>query len=127
MRHVLTIFAVENVEPTAAFWEQALAARRSVDVPVYVELTLQCGMRLGLYQRDGFGQNTGEVPAAVPTGALRPTEIYFHTTDLDAAIARLEAAGGRLLSARAVRPWGDEAAYFAGPEGNVMVVATTTT
>ncbi len=35
----------------------------------------------------------------------------------------MERAGGRLLSARAARAWGDEAAYFADPEGNVLVVA----
>jgi len=35
----------------------------------------------------------------------------------------LEAAGARLLSAAAPRDWGDEAAYFADPDGNVLVVA----
>ncbi|MBI2932661.1 MAG: VOC family protein, partial [Planctomycetes bacterium] len=39
------------------------------------------------------------------------------------AIARIEATGARLLSARAPRPWGDEAAYYADPDGNVVVLA----
>ena len=39
------------------------------------------------------------------------------------AIERLVRAGARELSPLAVRPWGDEAAYFADPSGNVLVVA----
>ena len=36
---------------------------------------------------------------------------------------RLTARGARCLSPLAPRPWGDEAAYFEDPDGNVVVVA----
>ena len=42
------------------------------------------------------------------------------------AIARIEAAGGRLLAEASEKPWGDTAAYFADPDGNVIAVATET-
>jgi predicted enzyme related to lactoylglutathione lyase len=61
------------------------------------------------------------VPAQPPRGELAPIELYFHSGDLDAAIARLASAGARPLSPRAPRDWGDEAAYFADPDGNVLV------
>ncbi len=35
----------------------------------------------------------------------------------------LLAAGGRLLSALAPRPWGETVAYYADPDGNVIAVA----
>jgi len=122
-RHVLTILAVENLERAARFYAGAFGWRQVVDAPVYAELELPGGLRLGLYEREAFGRNTGRVPARTPPGELAPTELYFHVDDLADAIARLERAGARPLSARAPRDWGDEAAYFADPDGNVVVVA----
>jgi catechol-2,3-dioxygenase len=37
--------------------------------------------------------------------------------------SHLECAGARRLSPRQQRGWGDEAAYFADPDGNVFAVA----
>lgn len=122
-RHVLTILAVGDLERAVSFYARAFGWRQTVAVPVYAEFALPGGMRLGLYERHGFGRNTGQVPVQVPAGELAPTELYFYVDDLETAIDRLSAAGARLLSARAPRPWGDEAAYFADPEGNVLVVA----
>jgi predicted enzyme related to lactoylglutathione lyase len=41
-------------------------------------------------------------------------------------IARIEAAGGRPLSPLRLREWGETAAWFADPDGNVVAVAGTT-
>jgi uncharacterized glyoxalase superfamily protein PhnB len=38
-------------------------------------------------------------------------------------VERLHSAGARALSPLGPRDWGDEAAYFADPDGNVLVVA----
>ncbi len=123
MRHVLTILAVSELRRAAEFYSRALGWKQTVSVPVYVELEGPGGMRLGVYERSGFGRNTGRVPFRVPPGELAPVELYFHVDDLDAAIARLREAGATELSAKAAREWGDEAAYFADPEGNVVVLA----
>lgn len=125
IRHVLTIVAVEDVARSAAFYEAVLGWPRTADVPVYVELADPAGMRLGVYARAGFGANIGELPGEVADGRVRPAEIYLHTDDLDGAIDRITAAGGRLLSPRAPRPWGDEVAYYADPDGNVLALAAT--
>ncbi len=122
-RHVLTILAVPDLGRSAAFYRSAFGWTQTVDVPVYAEFELPGGMRLGVYQREGFGRNTGRVPVQTPAGELAPSELYFHCDDLSGTIARVEAAGGRLLSPLALRPWGDEAAYFADPDGNVLVLA----
>jgi uncharacterized glyoxalase superfamily protein PhnB len=58
-----------------------------------------------------------------PPGELAPTELYFYADALEATARRLEAAGARLLSPLARRAWGDEAAYYADLDGNVLVVA----
>jgi catechol 2,3-dioxygenase-like lactoylglutathione lyase family enzyme len=122
-RLVLVILAVADVPRALRFYRDAFGWAQAVDVPVYAELALPDGLRLGLYRRDAFASNTGEAPFAPPAGALAPTELYLHVDDVGAAQARLEAAGARRLSDRAPRPWGDEAAYYADPDGNVVVVA----
>lgn len=122
-RHALTILAVEDLQRALAFYSAAFGWPQVVNVPVYAELALPEGMRLGLYQREGFGRNTGRAPARLPPGEIAPTELYFYPDDLEEAIQRLLAAGARKLSELAARDWGDEAAYFADPEGNVLVLA----
>ncbi len=122
-RLALVIVAVGDLSRAVAFWRAAIECTPRVEVPVYVELGLPGGLALGLYERQGFGRNTGQVPVQAEPGAILPTELYFRCDDLDAAIARLEGAGARCLSPRARRDWGDEAAYYADPDGNVVVVA----
>lgn len=122
-RHILTILAVVDLPRARDFYDRAFAWPVDVDVPVYREYLLPGGMRLGLYQREGFARNTGALPTATPAGALTATELYLRVDDLPAAVEALAAAGARLLSPAAPRDWGDEAAYFADPEGNVLVVA----
>ena len=119
----LVILAVRDLPQAVRFYRDALGCPQTVDVPVYVEFELPGGQRLGLYERRAFGLNTGQVPEETPKGALTGTELYFYPDDVLAAIFRLEWAGARKLSALAERGWGDEAAYFADPDGNVLVVA----
>jgi predicted enzyme related to lactoylglutathione lyase len=43
--------------------------------------------------------------------------------DLAAAVERVRRAGGRALSPASARPWGEDVAYFADPDGNVIALA----
>ncbi len=121
--HALTILAASDFELLAVFYAEAFGWPVTVSTPVYIELAIEHGRRLGLYQREGFGRNTGQVPASIPSGELAPVELYLYADDVDGTLARLEGAGARVLSPLAPRAWGDDAAYFADPEGNVVVVA----
>lgn len=123
VRHALTILAVEQLRESVDFYRVAFDWPLEFETPVYVEMRLPGGQRLGLYQREGFGKNTGQVPARIPPGELSPCELYFYADDASAAVERLRKAGARELSPWSTRPWGDEAAYFADPCGNVLVIA----
>ncbi len=123
-RHVLTILAVADLQRSRRFYQDTFGWPARVEVPVYVELALPDGRGLGLYRRENFAHNTGQEPQALPEGAIAGTEVYLHCDDLHAAVARAQRAGGRLLSAAAPREWGDDAAYLADPDGNVVVLAT---
>lgn len=120
---VLTVLAVDDVQRSATFYTTAFRWKVTVDAPTYVELALPGAMRVGLYRRDGFARNTGVPAATVPDGTVSPAEIYLHADDLQATIDRVTPAGGRMLSPLAPRDWGDDAVYFADPDGHVVVVA----
>lgn len=124
-RLALVILAVADVPRARKFYEEAFGWARVVDAPVYVEHALPGGMRVGLYQREGFGHNTGRVPVRVPAGELAPAELYLIVEDLEGAVARASGAGARLLSPAAPRDWGDTVAYLADPDGNVLALART--
>ncbi len=120
---VLHILAVSDLARSAKFYREAFGWRARVEVPVYVEFELPGGGGFGVYQREGFGRNMGQTPFAVPKGELVPHEVYFRVDDLPGAIDRLSKAGARELDALRARDWGDEAAYFADPDGHVLVVS----
>jgi predicted enzyme related to lactoylglutathione lyase len=122
-RHILTILAVKDLPKAVKFYAQAFGWTQTVDVPVYAEFELPGGQRVGLYERESFGLNTGQDPFAIPKGALTGTELYFYSDDLERDIERMIEAGARQLSELKARDWGDEAAYFADADGNVIVIA----
>ena len=122
----LVILAVDDVPRAVAFYRAAFDWEVVVDLPVYVEFALTPESGVSIYERTAFARNTGLVPERCPDGAITSTELYLHVDDLDAAVERLRAAGARELSAPAPRLWGDTAAYFADPDGNVIAVAVHT-
>lgn len=115
-RQVLTILAVADLARSVAFYRNAFGWPAPVETPVYVEFELPDGQRIGVYERSSFALNVGHAPT---TG----TEIYLHAEDLTGAIARVEATGAKRLSPLSRRDWGDDAAYYSDPDGNVVVVA----
>lgn len=122
-RHAITIFAVTDLARSVAFYRAAFGWEPRVEVPVFVQLAVPDGPDVGLYDRASFAANTGVAPALPSVPSTGGAELYFVCEDLDVAIERMAAAGGRLLSARAPRSWGDEVAYFADPDGNVLALA----
>lgn len=121
MTHAITVIAVDDVQESARFYQTVLELPRTVDTPVYVELAL-AGHALGLYQRDGFARNVGAAAPPRPSG-IGAAELYVRVANLDAAIERARGAGARELSPRALRAWGEEAAYFSDPDGFVLALA----
>lgn len=119
----LVILAVEDLARSLAFYRGAFDWPTLVESPAYVELGLPHGMRLGLYDRRGFARNSGVLPFPAPPGATTGVELYLFPENLEPRLARLEEAGARLLSPLRPRDWGDEAAYYADPDGHVIVLA----
>lgn len=123
VRHVLLVLSCGDVARARDFYVRAFAWEVKVDLPVYVELAVPTGLRVGLYERSWFAGNTGVPAAPAPQSGTSACELYLSVDDPRAALERIVAAGGRLLAPVAPRRWGDEAGYAADPEGNVVAVA----
>ena len=121
-RLALVIVAVESLARSVELYTRAFGWTKTVDTPVYVELAVPGGMRLGLYDRQGFARNIGELPAPSPS-TVTSTELYVYVEDLEASFERVLSAGGRVLSPIARRGWGDIVGYLADPDGNVLALA----
>ncbi|MGH3103742.1 MAG: VOC family protein [Gaiellaceae bacterium] len=119
------IFAVSDLARSLEFYERAFDWPRNqlIDYANYVELLPPDGGSLGLYERDGFAETVGGDPIEVPNGHVAPAYLYVRVDDAHATATKVEAAGGRPLSPLTSRSWGEEAAWFADPDGNVVAVA----
>jgi predicted enzyme related to lactoylglutathione lyase len=123
VRHVLLVLSCDDVVRAKGFYVRAFGWEVKVDLPIYVEMAVPTGLRVGLYARDLYAGNTGEPPTSAPPIGTTACELYLRVDDPRPALDRLVAAGGRLLTPVAPRPWGDEAGYVADPEGNVVAVS----
>jgi catechol 2,3-dioxygenase-like lactoylglutathione lyase family enzyme len=121
---VQVIFAVSDVGRSATFYERALGWPRNTRVSFtnYVEFVSPDGGSLGLYDRTGYAGEVGAEPAPL-NGQIAPAYLYVRVPGVEEAVRAFEAAGGRPLSALADRVWGERAAWFADPDGNVVAVA----
>jgi predicted enzyme related to lactoylglutathione lyase len=122
------IFAVSDLARSLDFYEWAFDWPRNdrIDYPSYVELLPPDGGALGLFTRDGFEEMVGAGTANVSEDRVAPAYLYVRVDDVENVAGRVEAAGGRPLSPLAPRSWGEVAAWFADPDGNVVAVAQST-
>ena len=117
------MLAVSDVDRSYAFYREVFGWESHLEwTGEYTELVVSGEDRLGLYRRDGWAESAGAEPAELD-GHVSPSYLYVRVDDLDAAVAKLEEVGARRLSPRQRRGWGDEAAYFADPDGNALAVA----
>src|SRR6266542_3661479 len=117
------ILAVADVALASQFYESAFGWEIYVHEAHYVEFVLPNGTRLGFYQREGFALHTAQAPLPVPRGQLAPVELYFYADDVEGVVTKLRDAGASQLAQLQPKEWGDEAAYFSDPFGNVLAIA----
>jgi catechol 2,3-dioxygenase-like lactoylglutathione lyase family enzyme len=122
---VHVILGVADAQRSAQFYESVFGWARNPLVAGfsnYVELKQGEDQWLGLYERNGFAATAG-AELAPPNGHQSATELYVRVDDVAPLLERLERVGAKPLSPLAPRAWGDEAAYFADPDGNIVAVA----
>lgn len=119
------ILAVADVTRARDFYERAFAWPRNplVDYANYVEYLPPDGGAVGLYRREGFAGEVGAEPVELGGERIASSYLYLRVDDVESTVAALGDAGARPLSPLAERAWGERAAWFADPDGNVLAVA----
>ena len=119
---VSTIIAVSDLERSTQFYSEIFQWKLFLQEEAVTIFELPDKNHFMLYKKESFAINLGQQPIMVPDGSITATEFYFHTQNLEEVIQRLETHGARTLSPLAERSWGDEAAYYSDPDGNVIAV-----
>lgn len=123
VRLVSTIIAVSDLECSTQFYSKIFQWKLFLQEEPVTIFELPDKNHFMLYKKESFAINPGQKPTMVSDGSITATEFYFHTQGLEEIIQRMETHGARMLSSLAKRDWGDEAAYYSDPDGNVIAVA----
>lgn len=103
---------------TAVLGVDAFGEPADDGVPEPLQFALTDGVHLMLIPRGGFGWVIGDHEVA-PSGQSEC--VLGLSGDVDAVIARAEAAGARIVTAPAQQPWG-YTGTFADPDGHLWMV-----
>lgn len=118
------IVFVKNQETSREFYQKVLGIGPSLDVPGMTEFTISDTARLGLMPEEGISRILeGRIPHPQQAGGVPRSEIYLYVDQPDTYFNRLETAGGRQVSAGAIRNWGDYVAYGTDPDGHLVAFA----
>jgi flavin reductase (DIM6/NTAB) family NADH-FMN oxidoreductase RutF/catechol 2,3-dioxygenase-like lactoylglutathione lyase family enzyme len=121
--HEVTILATADLNRAVAFYTEAFDWSIRVRNKTYVEFVLPNGRSLALCTQEGFKREVGDWPQIAGEKGISDVQVYFRCENLPRAIAKLHTAGARPLSKVRERDWGEEAAYFADPDGHVIAMA----
>jgi catechol 2,3-dioxygenase-like lactoylglutathione lyase family enzyme len=80
------------------------------------------GLILTLYPRSELARDAGVAYAAAKTGEFSLGHAVTGRADVDALIARAEAAGATVLDPARDRPWGIYSGYFQDPDGHLWEI-----
>jgi hypothetical protein len=117
----LITLGVRHMEATAAFYE-ALGWQRVDSEEGIIAFDL-IGQTLGLYPLEKLAEDIGVPVAELGRGATTLGYNVRTKEGVASLLAKVKAAGGRILKPAADVFWGGHHGYFADPEGNIWEVA----
>ncbi|MGH1414238.1 MAG: VOC family protein [Pelagimonas sp.] len=117
----LITLAVTDVEKTAKFYD-ALGWHR-VQTPDNIVVFDLLGQAIGLYPKAALAADIGLSPQDLGHGAMTLGQNLRAKEDVDALLARVEAAGGKVLKPPQDVFWGGYHGYFSDPDGHIWEIA----
>ncbi len=117
----LITLAAADPEALAEFYD-ALGWQRIDAMPGMVVYDL-LGQAVGIYARASLAEDMGVPEEALGHGAMTLAHNVGSAEEVEALMARAEAAGAKVLRAAGKVHWGGHIGYFADPEGHVWEIA----
>lgn len=122
LRLSLVTLGVADIARSTAFYE-ALGLKASADSNANVTFFNTDGPILSLYGRDALAEDAQLSPAGSGFRGLALAWNVTSETDVDKAIVKIVAAGGRLVKAAEKAFWGGYCGYAEDPDGHLWEVA----
>lgn len=130
---VITL-AVDDLERSLAFYRDGLGLEtpgvtgtqyvgdEATPAGAVVMFRLRGGLVLALYPRSELAKDA-DIPLSSPTtGAFSIGQLVESRADVDAVLARAEAAGATVTGQPHDRPWGIYSGYFRDPDGHLWEI-----
>lgn len=122
MRQEISLVTIVSLNPAtlAHFYQEALGFGVKVEMGGYIELRSE-GVRFAICSNEMMRDATAD-PVYMEPHRGRSFELAFpcdEPDDVDASFAQIVAKGARAVRPPADMPWGQRAAFFADPDGNI--------
>ncbi|MEN9743268.1 MAG: hypothetical protein RLZZ65_1073 [Bacteroidota bacterium] len=121
---IQTILFVEDQEVSCAFYQKLFRVKAELHVPGMTEFIISEHSKIGLMPNKGIAKILADNTPHPSLGKGIPRcELYFYVEDLEVEFKNALACGAKLISPILDRDWGDQACYFADPDGHVIAFA----
>jgi uncharacterized protein len=131
--HVITL-AVADLDRALAFYRDGLGF--PTDGLIGTEFTgdethpdgttavfqLDDGLMLSIYPRSELAKDAAIAPTGPKPGEFSLGHLVASRAEVDAVLARAEAAGATVIEAPYERPWGIYSGYFQDPDGHLWEI-----
>ena len=124
IKHIETILYVADQERSREFYEMLLGKAPDLNVPGMTEFAIADNCKLGLMPNSGIARILGDaMPHPDKGNGIPRCELYLLVDDIQSAYDNALRCGAKLISPIIARDWGDNACYFADPDGHVVAFA----
>ncbi|MCK9616884.1 MAG: VOC family protein [Lentimicrobiaceae bacterium] len=118
------ILYVKNQQLSKDFYQKLLSASPVLDVPGMTEFLLEKNVKLGLMPEDGIQKIlANRVPHPKTGNGIPRCELYLYVSDPGTYFNKAIQLGATVISELSPRDWGDEVAYCADTDGNILAFA----
>lgn len=121
---VIFIIYVESQERAKSFYRELLGFEPILDVQGMTEFELIDNTILGIMPEEGIVKVLeGKIPHPKNANGIPRSEIYLYVDNPDEYYDKLLKSGGRGISKKALRSWGDYVSYGFDLDGHILAFA----
>lgn len=118
------ILYVEDQQRSTEFYETIFRTKATLNVPGMTEFEIHNSLTMGLMPNDGMAKILKDKTPHPKTGTGIPRcELYLYVEDIKEELENISKLNIELISKLQERNWGDEALYFADPDGHIIAFA----
>lgn len=124
IKMVEIILYVSDQETSRRFYGELFRQEPELHAPGMTEFIVSGNVKIGLMPNNGIAKILGgKVPHPGSGKGIPRCELYLYVDNIGFEFENALNCGALLLSPVALRDWGDNACYFADPDGHIIAFA----